>query len=100
MKSLLGRCLLLLLVSPVSFAQVTAIRAGAVIDPASASIQRNQVILIEGRKITALGANLDVPAAATVIDLSDRTVIPGLMDAHTHLAASMSAHWDLGDVWI
>lgn len=84
----------------ISLAQVTAIRAGAVVDPATGTSQRNQVLLIEGRKIKAIGADLAVPPGATVIDLSDRTVLPGLMDAHTHLMTSQDAHWDLGDVWI
>jgi imidazolonepropionase-like amidohydrolase len=44
------------------------------------------VILIEAGKITAIGANLAIPAGAEVIDLSRLTVLPGLVDAHNHLA--------------
>jgi imidazolonepropionase-like amidohydrolase len=44
------------------------------------------VILIQGDRITAVGASIAVPAGATVIDLSGETVLPGFIDAHVHLA--------------
>ena len=67
-------------------AQVTAIKAGRLIDPETATIAVNQVILIENGKFTAVGANVAIPKGAQVIDLSDQTVLPGLVDAHNHLA--------------
>src|SRR2546430_16879044 len=48
--------------------------------------QTNQIILIEAGKFTAIGANVTIPADAEVIDLSQLTVLPGLVDAHNHLA--------------
>ena len=73
-----------------SFAQapapVTAIRAGRLIDPETGRAAANQVILIEGTKIKDVGANVSIPAGAAVIDLSRMTVLPGLVDAHNHLA--------------
>ena len=67
-------------------APITAIKAGRLIDPETASVTSNQVIIVEGEKIKAVGANLSIPAGATVIDLSTLTVLPGLVDAHTHMA--------------
>ncbi len=67
-------------------AQVTAIRAGRLVDPEAGTAQPNQVILIENGRITAVGPNLTVPAGASVIDLSSQTVMPGLVDTHNHLA--------------
>jgi len=67
-------------------AQVTAVRAGHLIDPDSGSVLSDQIILIEGAKIQAVGKELAIPAGAKVIDLSDETVLPGLIDCHTHLA--------------
>jgi len=67
------------------FAQVVAIRAGTVIDPAHGSSAKNQVILVESGKIKAIGAGIAIPAGADVIDLSHEWVAPGLMDAHTHM---------------
>jgi imidazolonepropionase-like amidohydrolase len=65
---------------------ITAIKAGRLIDPDTGTVATNQVILIEGERIKAVGANLEIPAGAKVIDLSNLTVLPGLVDAHTHMA--------------
>lgn len=72
--------------APVLSAQVTAIRAGRLIDPDTGAAAVNQVILIEAGKFKEIGANLAIPAGAEVIDLSQLTVLPGLVDAHNHLA--------------
>jgi imidazolonepropionase-like amidohydrolase len=45
----------------------------------------DQVILIEDKRITAVGRDVTIPSGAAVIDLSDATVLPGLIDVHTHL---------------
>src|SRR4029453_3440095 len=65
---------------------ITAIKAGRLIDPETGTTTTNQIIIIEGEKIKAVGSDLAIPAGATVIDLSKLTVLPGLVDAHTHMA--------------
>ena len=72
--------------TPAPTAPVIAIKAGRLIDPETGTAATNQVIIIEGEKIKAVGANLAIPAGATVVDLSKLTVLPGLVDAHTHMA--------------
>src|SRR5882672_12458195 len=67
-------------------AQVTAIRAGKLIDPDSGTVLTSQIILIRDGKIDAVGSNVTIPANAKIVDLSRMTVLPGLIDCHTHLA--------------
>ena len=67
-------------------AQVTAIRAGKLVVPETGATLQNQIILVEGARIKAVGAGLAVPAGATVIDLSRSTVLPGLFACHEHMA--------------
>src|SRR6478752_1020868 len=86
MKRLLA-VYLLLAISAV--AQTIAIRAGNLIDPTTGSIAKNQVILVKDKKIQAVGASVSVPKDAQVIDLSNEWVMPGIMDAHTHVTQSV-----------
>src|SRR6202050_5854118 len=68
-------------------AQVTVIRAGTLIDPLTNEPKHNQVILIRDNKIESVGnaSSAQTPAGAKIIDLSKSTVLPGLIDAHTHI---------------
>jgi len=76
--------LLILFVLPAA-AQTIAIRAGNLLDPAKGTISKDQIILVENGKITAVGAGLSIPKDAQVVDLSKEWVMPGLIDAHTHI---------------
>jgi imidazolonepropionase-like amidohydrolase len=67
-------------------AQVTAIKAGRLVDPQAGTVLEDQIILIRDSKIDAVGKALTIPPDAKVIDLSQMTVLPGLIDCHTHLA--------------
>jgi imidazolonepropionase-like amidohydrolase len=66
---------------------VTVIRAGALIDGKSDAPRPDQVIVIRGNKIESVGnaAETRIPVGAQVIDLSHETVLPGLIDTHTHI---------------
>ena len=90
----------LLLHATSASAQVTAIKAGRVVDPDAGTSAQNQVILVEGGKITAIGGSVNIPSGATVIDLSQSTVSPGLVDAHTHLCMDVQAKRDGGNYYI
>ena len=65
--------------------QSYVIKAGRLIDGQSAEMRSNVIIVVQGNKIVALGENPDIPKSAVVLDFSDRTVLPGLIDAHTHI---------------
>jgi len=69
-----------------ALAQVTVVRAGKLIDPDSGTVLTDQQIMIVGNKIAAVGKELHIPGDAKWVDLSDKTVLPGLIDCHTHLA--------------
>jgi len=81
-------------------AQVTVIKAGRLIDVEAATARTNQMILVEAGRIKSIGAGLSVPAGATVIDLSQSTVMPGLFDLHTHLCMDVNPQRDNGSYYI
>lgn len=98
-KLLLFALLLLALANLTAQAQVTAIRAGKLIDPETGNVAVNQVIIVEGRRIKAVGAGLNIPAGASVVDLSNSTVMPGIFDAHTHLCMTTRKQRDNGNYY-
>lgn len=66
-----------------------AIRAGRLFDGKSDDLKKQQVILIEGTRIVQVGSENDVqiPPSTEILDLSNATVLPGLIDGHTHVFA-------------
>ena len=65
--------------------KTVVIRAGRLLDVRTGKTLANQVIIIQDDKIASVGSGTQIPAGAQVIDLSSATVLPGLIDAHTHI---------------
>jgi imidazolonepropionase-like amidohydrolase len=74
--------------------KVYAIKAGKLVDPETGTTETNQIILVRGKKIEAVGPHVEIPPDAKVIDLSNSTVLPGLFDAHTHLCLTLKPKRD------
>jgi imidazolonepropionase-like amidohydrolase len=79
--------ILLTLAASIASAQtgVTVIKAGSLIDGRSDAPRANQIIVIRGNRIESVGSGTAIPAGAYVIDLTGMTVMPGLIDSHTHI---------------
>jgi imidazolonepropionase-like amidohydrolase len=72
---------------------VTAIKAARMFTATGASLVPRAVVIVTGSRITAAGSDLPVPAGATVVDLGDATLLPGFIDAHTHITMESSPNW-------
>ncbi len=73
---------------------ITIIKAGHLLDGRGGAAIAPAMVRVEGEKIAEVGTNLAVPEGATVIDLGDATLLPGLIDLHTHLTGKMGVHWE------
>ncbi len=80
--------------------QITAIKAGKLVDPETGQTAANQIILVEGKTIKEIGGSVKIPAGAKVVDLSKSTVLPGLFDAHTHLCLTVKPKRDASNYYI
>ena len=75
-----------ILFSPLLFAQTQiAIKCGQLFDVLEQEVRTDMVIFIEDNKITAVEKSAEIPSNTEIIDLTDYAVLPGLIDAHTHL---------------
>lgn len=89
------RILLIISFAAPVWAQTVAIRAGNLIDPATGTVAKGQIILVKDKKIVEVGPAVAIPKDAEVVDLSGEWVMPGIMDAHTHITQSVKYFRDL-----
>ena len=64
-----------------------AVRAARLLDPLTGTTTNDAVVIVAGERISSVGPNLAVPAGVRVVDLGDVTLLPGLIDVHTHVTS-------------
>lgn len=67
--------------------KIKAVKAGNLIDVVTGTLLKNQIILIQNDTIVGVGSAIAIPKEAEIIDLSNATVLPGLIDCHTHITS-------------
>ncbi|MFS0738704.1 amidohydrolase family protein [Sphingomonas sp. 1P06PA] len=77
---------------PTASAPLIAVQAGTLIDRPGKPPRRNATVLVRGGRIEAVQDGFQAPEGATVIDLRDRTVLPGLIDSHVHLSSDRAGN--------
>jgi len=93
-STILLLCSVLAIVPAPSLAaqQPTVLRAAAMLDVVKGQVVRPAVLVVEGGRIRSVGPG-QLPAGARTVDLGDMTLLPGLIDAHTHLTFDISGDW-------
>jgi imidazolonepropionase-like amidohydrolase len=78
---------------PAAPPEVVVLNAARLFDGRSDAAVANGMVIVSGGKIQAVGVGLAVPAGARIVDLGDATLLPGLIDSHTHLSGESSDNW-------
>jgi len=73
--------------------QPIVLKAARLFDSVSGRLQEPGIVLVEGARIQAVGADTRIPDNAQVIELGDATLLPGFIDAHVHLSQEASDRW-------
>jgi len=94
LRTTLGLAALALVASPTAAADGTVIKAARLLDGRGGAPLAPAMVLVEGDRIRAVAERLDVPAGARLLDLGDATLLPGLIDLHTHLTGAEDVHWE------
>jgi imidazolonepropionase-like amidohydrolase len=78
--------------------RILAVKAARLFDGRGDAVIPNGVVIVEGDRIKAVGSGIPIPAGARVIDLGDSTLLPGLIDAHTHITFASTDNWLQGTI--
>ena len=72
------------------------LKAAHLFDGRSGKLDSPGLIVVQGKTIVGVGANAKIPADARVVELGDATLVPGYIDAHTHIASDYNENWAQG----
>lgn len=81
---------------PATAAPATVLKAAHLFDGRSGTLVSPGLVVVQGTRILAVGPYASIPAGAKVIDLGDATLVPGYIDAHTHITADHDDDWAQG----
>lgn len=90
----LASAILALCVAPCLSAQALLLCPDRALDPATGTVTEKACVLVENGKIQAIGADLTLPQGGKKIPLPGQTLLPGYIDCHTHLCATLQPKWD------
>ena len=76
--------------------QTIVLKAAHLFDGRSGKLDSPGLVVVQGKTIVGVGANAAVPADARVVELGDATLLPGYIDAHTHIAYDYNENWAQG----
>lgn len=76
--------------------ETVVLKAAHMFDGQSGSLRSPGVIVVRGKNIVATGGDAEVPAGSRVVDLGNATLVPGYIDAHTHIAMDYNENWAQG----
>lgn len=79
-----------------SASAIVVLRAARLVDGRGGAPLAPAMVRVDGDRITAVGVDIAIPAGARVIDLGGATLLPGLIDLHTHLTNRAGVHWEEG----
>src|SRR5689334_18822873 len=76
--------------------ETVVLKAARLFDGRSGKLSEPGLVVVKGERIVAVGASAAIPAGARVVDLGDATLLPGFIDAHTHITQDHNDDWAMG----
>ena len=76
--------------------ETVVLKAAHLFDGQSGTLRSPGIVVVRGKTIVATGENAEIPPGSRIVDLGNATLLPGYIDAHTHIAMDYSENWAAG----